>query len=106
MKIRLISDTPGAFGLPSILPEHGESILIQTDWKFPAVASAFGWSIQLAQWPIADSDNCQHDGTDGTVPCAKCGFPASKFIQSARAWIDDNDGTTIDDPGYFTLNPR
>lgn len=43
---------------------------------------------------------CEHDSTDGTVTC-KCGLQAGDFIQSARQWMDDNDGATAEDPGYF-----
>lgn len=43
---------------------------------------------------------CDHSHTDGTVDC-KCGVAAHDFIQAARQWIDDNDGTEAEDPGYF-----
>lgn len=43
---------------------------------------------------------CDHSGTDGTVDC-KCGLKASGLIAAAREWIDNNNGATVEDPGYF-----
>jgi len=40
-------NAPGAAG--QILGETGLGILIQTDWDYPGVAQAFGWSIQQVQ---------------------------------------------------------
>lgn len=102
MQITLIANPPDAPCCVKIESEDGQSRLIQTDYDFPGVANTFGWSIQSVQWPVEDSDPCEHSGTDGTVPCPKCGMPASKFIRAARQWIDDHDGITAEDPGYFT----
>lgn len=44
---------------------------------------------------------CRHEYTDGTIDCKQCGCKASQFIESARQWLNDNDGATVDDPGYF-----
>jgi len=40
--------------LGEILADNGESVLIQTDWDYPGVASTFGWSVQNVQKPIAE----------------------------------------------------
>ena len=45
-------------------------------------------------------DCCPHDGTDGTVDC-DCGVKAITFIQHAQAWLDDHEGESFEDPGYF-----
>lgn len=115
-----------------IVADDGRSVLIQTDWDYPGVASSFGWSFQQVQkcptcgkvqtdvlyrggcecWDCEDCEEnhdghtdgintCQHDGTDGTVDCPDCGVTASEFISAAREWLDNNDGATADDPGYF-----
>lgn len=62
---------------------------IQTDWDYPGVASTFGWT------PCKE---CRE--TDGTVDCAH--HTASEMISSAREWLDDHIGKTVDDPGYFS----
>ena len=49
----------------------------------------------------ATINTCQHDGTDGTVDCHECGVTAGEFISAARDWLDNNDGATAEDPGYF-----
>ena len=102
-----------------IVAEDGRSILIQTDWDFPGVANCFGWSTRLVQRclqcdGIADimpdghalccetwAPECDHDPTDGTVDCPDCGVTASEFIAAAGAWLQEHDGATADDPGYF-----
>ena len=79
----------GQFGWDYIL-EHanGETVLIQTDWDYPGVASAFGWQA------------CACGDTDGTVDCPH--KTAADMIASAAEYLDENIGKTIDDPGYFT----
>ena len=87
-----------------ILGPNGQSILVQTDWDYPGVASTFGWSIQDVQaqgtryYGLAP---CDHSGTDGTVDCPDCGLKAITFINAAGNWLRENDGATADDPGYF-----
>lgn len=44
---------------------------------------------------------CQHDGTDGTIDCVSCGRTAADFIGAAADWMDEHDGETADDSGYF-----
>lgn len=73
------------------------SILIQTDWEHPSIASTFGWSIRDVQC----NTRCDHRHTDGTVDCPDCGLSAGEFISAAAEWLDDNIGETADDPGYF-----
>ena len=106
------------------LPVERQTLLIQTDWDYPGVASAFGWSTRSVQrcpgcgrivsyeWQrgpvnIATCDECEsifpaceHSATDGTVNCP-CGVQAGAFIAAADEWLRDNDGATADDPGYF-----
>lgn len=87
------------------------SILVQTDYDYPGVAGTFGWWPGMVPVPpdyaypvaIGDFRSCpsEHDGTDGTVACPTCGQTASAFIASAADWLDDHDGATADDPGYF-----
>ena len=101
-------------------PVERQTILIQTDWEYPAVANSFGWSLRTVQrckecgrvdtaihgerWECAECGNrnktCDHDSTDGTVDCP-CGVGAMEFISAAGEWLRDNHGATADDPGYF-----
>lgn len=99
MKITLEANPSDAPCCIKIVAEDGRDILVQTDWDWPGVASTFGWSTRnvLSQ----HTPGCDHCGTDGTVDCPECQVPASRFIESARAWIDDNDGAEAEDPGYF-----
>lgn len=82
---------------------HGKnkdkSIFVQSDWDAPGVARAFGWDMVEVQ---AEGGECEHRHTDGTIDCPDCGLKASDFIQAACLWIEDNDGKSVEDPGYFT----
>lgn len=60
-----------------------DSVLIQTDWDFPGVATSMGWP------------GC-HDGTDGTIECPECGKPANEMIAEAYDYIADNAGLSFD----------
>jgi len=69
--------------------DETNTVLVQTDWDYPGVASSFGW--------VPCRRGC---GTDGTVDCAH--HTASKMIQSAGAYLDKIAGRKfIEDPGYF-----
>ena len=83
-----------------IVNGDGRSVLVQTDWDFPSVAGSFGWSPNFVQVCDEPGRYCDHDGTDGTVDCS-CGVTAGDFISAARGWLDDHDGATVEDPGYF-----
>lgn len=76
--------------------------LVQTDWDYPSVAQALGWSLQrvqrrgggivrLARAGRSHGD-CAHAGTDGTIPCAECGIAAGQFIGAAREYLDRRAG--------------
>lgn len=98
MKITLdtdVSDAPGA--VCKIVADDGRDILVQQDWDAPGIASTFGWSPSR----IASRSGCKHTGTDGTIACPECGQAAQCFIVDAILWIDDHDGESVDDPGYF-----
>lgn len=82
-----------------LIADNGQDRLIQTDWDYPAIASVFGWSVQDCQ--VDGKGPCQHENTDGTVTCSKCGLKAGDFIAAARKWIVDHDGAEAEDPGYF-----
>ena len=114
-----------------IVSDDGRTLLVQTDWDYPGTAMTFGWSVRNVQkCPKCDEvhtgidyhadqfccdgcdaeeeqaadmlhDCCDHDETDGTVDCPKCGCTASQFITAAGEWLEENDGATADDPGYF-----
>ena len=84
----LITLESGEFGWDYILRYNsGDSVLIQSDWDYPCVASNFGW---LA---------CDCGETDGTVDCPH--RTASEMIAGAAKYLDNHIGDTIDDPGYF-----
>jgi hypothetical protein len=57
--------------------------------------------VWIAAGDLKDEETCNHSGTDGTVDCPDCGLTAGEFISAAREWLDDNDGATAEDPGYF-----
>jgi hypothetical protein len=67
---------------------ESETLLIQTDWDWPGVASTFGWRA------------CRKcSDTDGTVDCAH--KTASRMIQEAGKFIESHYGKRVSDPGYF-----
>jgi hypothetical protein len=74
----------------------GATVLVQTDWDYPGVASTFGWRPRKRR-------GCAHDGTDGTVDCRGCGLTAGEMIASAGAFLDRiaDTGRSADDPGYL-----
>jgi len=98
MNITLDSNPSDAPCCVKLVADDGRDVLIQTDWDYPAIASVFGWSVSRVE---NGDTNCEHDDTDGTIDCPRCKATASMFIQSAREWIDDNDGAEAEDPGYF-----
>jgi hypothetical protein len=78
--------------------EPNERILIETDWDYPGVAQSFGWSLRSVQKPGA---HCDHDSTDGTVPCRECGLTQTDFISAAYDWLREHNAAEAEDPGYF-----
>ncbi len=108
MNITLEANPPDAPCCIKIVAEDGRDRLIQTDWDFPGIASAFGWSTRHApnqstlERDIELGDACcGSNKTDGTISCPDCGKSPNEFITEARQWIDDNDGAEVEDPGYF-----
>jgi len=65
--------------------EH--TILIQSDWDYPSLASNLGY--------VA----CECGATDGTIDCQH--KTASEMIEDAIDFLDDNLGVEFDDPGYL-----
>lgn len=98
MNITLNAFPDNAPGCLLIESDNGKDILVQTDWDLPGIASTFGWSLREVQLPDQD---CEHPNTDGTIDCECCGLKASQFIAAAGEWLNDNDGATAEDPGYF-----
>ena len=84
-----ISIEPGPYGTYILynVGNERETILIQSDYDFPGVASAFGFV------------PCRCGATDGTIDCPH--KTASAMISAARDWLDNNEGKIVDDPGYF-----
>ena len=80
-----------------------QSILVQSDYDYPGVASSFGWSTRDVQIMQARYYGvlCDHARTDGTIDCPDCGLAAGSFINAAAVWLRENNGLTVDDPGYF-----
>jgi hypothetical protein len=85
------------------LTDDDHSMLVQTDWDFPSLASAFGWSMRNVQSEdVAHATSpCRHSSTDGTITCGDCKLTAGDFINSAREWLDENIGKIVEDCGYF-----
>ena len=68
--------------------DDNNTVLVQTDWGFPSLASAFGFV------------PCECGRTDGTVDCEH--KTATEMITAAADWLDDHCGIVfIEDPGYF-----
>jgi len=112
-----------------IVAADGRSLLIDRDWDYPGVASTFGWSLRCVQRTpeyccdgespcddpeceecaigrsladkLAATGPCDHDRTDGTVPCPECGLTASDFVAAAYDWLREHNGAVAEDPGYF-----
>lgn len=86
------------------LSGNENTLLFQTDWEFPMLASNFGWSIRESQVGQAGyyGTVCDHSGTDGTVKCETCGLTPSTFIREATEYLDAHLGQIADDPGYFS----
>jgi hypothetical protein len=77
----------GPFGTFVIRSEDGRSQLVQTDWDYPGVATAFGWV------------SCPWGDTNGTVDCDhRC---AHEMIQDAYSFLSERVGESVEDPGYF-----
>lgn len=73
-----------------------QTVLFQTDWEFPSLAQAFGWSLRNVQ---KEGQTCDHDTTDGTVTCKACGLTASDFISAAYDWLKAHNGKVAIDHG-------
>ena len=84
MKITLLE---GDFGTFCLVADNGKSVLVQTDFDFPGVASTFGWSA------------CSCGLTDGTVDCDH--RTAGEMIADAHDFLRAHAGDKTDDPGYF-----
>jgi hypothetical protein len=68
--------------------EDGRSQIFQTDWDYPGLASNFGYV------------PCECRATDGTVDCPH--KSATEMIGAAAEFLDELDGATCEDPGYFS----
>ncbi|MBC7854309.1 MAG: hypothetical protein IAF94_12825 [Pirellulaceae bacterium] len=84
MKITLADGPVSTFILKA---PDGRSILIQTDYDFPGVASTFGWQ------------PCICGATDGTTDCPH--RTVAEMIAEAREFLASTIGEPADDPGYF-----
>lgn len=77
--------------------QNPEGELHQTDWDWPSLAQAFGWSLARVQRRQGRTvellrrsrTGCQHESTDGTVDCRDCGVTATEFITAASNYLDD-----------------
>ena len=71
--------------------DEAKTVLIQTDWDWPGVASRMGYT------------PCKCGDTDGTVDCAH--HTATEMIQAAGEFIREHEGESfegLDD--YFNLD--
>lgn len=66
-----------------ILAWRGKTILFQTDWDFPGLASMLGvWA------------PC-HNTTDGTIRCPECGKDVATMISEATDALDEHTGESM-----------
>lgn len=95
------SDCPGA--VCKIVADDGRNILVQYDTDACGVASSFGWSPSCMPAPSRKDRGwmCYHAHTNGTVDCPDCDTKASAFLRDALLFIEEHDGESVDDPGYF-----
>ena len=79
----------GRFGWDYVLrADDGRTVHIGTDWDYPSIASNLGWR---------PCDKCR--ATDGTVDCEH--KTASEMIAEAHDFLDEHEGESFEDPGYF-----
>jgi hypothetical protein len=64
--------------------DESQTVLVQSDWDYPGVASSMGW------------EPCSCGATDGTVDCQRCGRKASDMIAEAYDWIESREGEEFD----------
>ncbi len=105
------ADAPGCIKLE--LEDSDKSVLIQTDWEWPGLASALGWGCQchptLGKPCACEKLPCSCGTSDGTVDCPTCKIrvvedgkvkllkcTASRMIMYAREWLDEHDGVLFD----------
>ena len=69
------------------LSDDKHSLLVQTDWDYPSLASNFGFV------------PCECGETDGTVDCKH--KTVHEMIGEAIDFLDGKLGTIVSDPGYF-----
>lgn len=98
--IRIVSGPFGTYELRTV--DGRNSYLVQSDRDHPGIASSFGWSVASVRGYTLGR-RCEHEGTDGTIDCAACGWTASTFLDSAGSFLDRiaDTSTTAIDPGYF-----
>ena len=104
MKVTLDANPSDALCCIKLVAEDGRDILVQTDWDYPSIAANLGFSLidcQVLQSNYYGAGPCDHDGTDGTVDCKACGYPAAAFIREAGEFLREHDGDNFEDPGYF-----
>jgi hypothetical protein len=87
----------GYFGWDYVI-EHddGRTLLVQSDWDCPGIASTFGWSACA---------KCRREcrgATDGTIDCPRC--KTMDHIRKAQDWLDAHIGKRVADPGYFDFD--
>ncbi len=79
-KICFDESAPCGFLLLKGSGKNKETVLIQTDWDFPGVASTIGWK------------PCKCGSTDGTVDCKNCNRTASEMITEAYIYLYERNG--------------
>ena len=82
-----VSGEPGSYDWNE--RDESSTVLFQTDWDRPGLASAFGFV------------PCDCGDTDGTVNCAH--KTAGEMIEAASDYLDmcADEGRVVEDPGYF-----
>jgi hypothetical protein len=81
----LISVHAGPDGGYVVQAQDGRQLSVTTDWDFPPLAKALGWS--------------------GRFTKRKYGTGCSARLQAAADWLDKHLGRSVEDPGYFEPLP-
>src|SRR5579883_2409988 len=86
-----------------LVADDGSVHLIRRKAELCLLARHLGFRREDVLNPFAP--RCEHKFARHGQDCPDCGLPAAVFIKAARDWLDQLDGATVEDPGYFPPEP-